>query len=80
MMLSANDDKFKSLNASMTDLDKVSDKKEDEDDAKVTKQLNIEDSIYCLAFTSMISDIKTEYELDPFLNDYFFKCTIVFFI
>ena len=44
------------------------------------KQLNIEDSIYCLAFTSMISDIKTEYELDPFLNDYFFKCTIVFFI
>ena len=26
----------------------------------------------------MIEDVRTEFELDPFVNDYFFKTTIVF--
>ena len=28
----------------------------------------------------MISEINVHYELGPYLNDYFFKCTMVFFI
>lgn len=79
------DDKYESvgaggLNASLNASEKMSEIKEANDDSIATKQLNIEDSIYCLTFTSMISDIKAEYDLDPFLNDYFFKCTMVFFI
>jgi hypothetical protein len=28
----------------------------------------------------MIKDLRTEYDLDPFINDYFFKSSLVYFI
>jgi len=44
------------------------------------KQLDVDNSVYALAFTCMIDELRHQFEFDPFLEDYFFKCTMVFFI
>ena len=44
------------------------------------RQLDIDDSVYCLTFTCMIEKVRLKFEFDPYLEDYFFKSTMVFFI
>ena len=44
------------------------------------KQLSVEKSIYSLAFASMVTPVSKLYALDDFVNDYFFKATVIFFI
>lgn len=44
------------------------------------KHLNIEDSIYSYTFLSMIKEVKLNYELNEYVDDYFFKSTIIFTI
>ena len=50
------------------------------DERAEDKELDIDDSVYCLSFTCMISEIRNEFKLQNFLQDYFFKSTMVFFI
>ena len=50
------------------------------EDASAEKYLDIDDSVYCLTFTCMIKDIKHKFGFDAYLEDYFFKSTMVFFI
>lgn len=52
----------------------------DEDPEKKEKQLSVENSIYCLTFVSMISEVRMKYDLDEFIEDYFFKSFMIFFI
>jgi hypothetical protein len=42
--------------------------------------MSVDSSIYSLTFISMIKEVNTEYQLDDFIEDYFFKSTMIFFI
>ena len=44
------------------------------------KYLDIEDSIYCITFLSLIRDVRQEHDLDKHVQDYFYKSTQVFFV
>ena len=73
------DDKFNSMRE--PDLPPLSLNHDQQVDQKNhSKQLSIENSIYSLTFTSMISDVRIHFKLDGFINDSFFKSTMVFFI
>ena len=59
--------------------DKVDEKEEAAKEDKI-KQLDVQNSIYCLTFVSMITEVRVKYELDEFVEDYFFKSFMIFFI
>ena len=56
------------------------DVKEPEDDHGEGKMLTVDMSIYGLTFASMIKGITVKYELNKYVEDYFFKATMIFFI
>lgn len=44
------------------------------------KQISVDLSIYSLTFVSMITEVNAKYGLSQFIEDYFFKATMIFFI
>ena len=50
-----------------------------ENKEKPMKELEVDDSIYCLTFICMINEIRETGEFDYLIDDYFFKCTFLYF-
>lgn len=54
---------------------------ENNEDGPKKKELDIDDSMYCLSFITMIKKVKKKFNYtDADLEDNFFKCSFLFFI